>query len=181
MNSVSLNFKIIRYLGSIFKQVLTLIIMAVPYAQICSIEDQRPKGTSPELITMNQNDEISGISHSAEKPGDIRINEAGVYVVIAAPQVGRTSGTEERYVDIWLRRNGKDIPNSNVRNVVGTKRAKDVIVNQTMMSFDSGDVINVMMAVETANEGLGIEAIRPEGEPTIPSIIFSMHKIKEAS
>ena len=153
--------------------------MAITYAQICSTEDQRPSETSPVLITLNQNDEISGIEHSAENPGDIRIKEAGVYVVIAAPQVGRTSGTEERYVDIWLRKNGKDIPNSNVRNVVGTSGDKDVIVNQTMMSFDSGDVINVMMSVETANEGLGIETIHPEGEPTIPSIIFSMHKIKE--
>ncbi len=153
--------------------------MAIPYAQINSTEDQRPSGTTPVLITMNQNDEISGIEHSAKNLGDIRIKEAGVYVVIAAPQVGRTSGTEERYVDIWLRKNGKDIPNSNVRNVVGTKGGKDVIVNQTMMSFDSGDVINVMMSVETGNEGLGIETIHPEGEPTIPSIIFSMHKIKD--
>lgn len=153
--------------------------MAITYAQISSNEDQRPSGTSPVLITMNQNDELSGIDHSTKNPGDIGIKEAGVYVVIAAPQVGRTSGTEERYIDIWLRKNGNDIPNSNVRIVVGTSGAKDVIVNQTMMSFDSGDVINVMMSVETANEGLGIETIHPEGEPTIPSIIFSMHKIKE--
>ncbi len=153
--------------------------MAITYAQITSTVDQRPSGTSPTLITMNQNDEISGIEHSTQNPGDILIKEAGVYVIIAAPQVGRTSGNEERYVDIWLRRNGVDIANSNVRNVVGTIKAKDVIVSQTMMSFDSGDVVNVMMSVETPNEGLGIEAIHPKGEPTIPSIIFSMHKIKE--
>jgi len=168
-------------LGTIFNSVLPIILMAIQYAQISSSEDQRPSVTSPVLITMNQNDEKSGIEHSVEAPGDIRLREAGVYVIIAAPQVGRTSGTEERYVDIWLRKNGKDIPNSNVRKVVGTKGQKDVIVNQTMMSFNSDDVINVMMSVETANEGLGIETICPEGEPTIPSIIFSIHKIKEVS
>jgi len=153
--------------------------MAITYGQITSTQDQRPSATSPVLITLNQNDEISGIEHSEENPGDIRIQEAGVYVIIAAPQVGRTSGNDERFVDIWLRKNGKDIPNSNVRNVVGTSKAKDVIVNQTMMSFDSGDVINVMMSVEVPDEGLGIEAIHPTGEPLIPSIIFSLHKIKE--
>jgi len=153
--------------------------MAITYAQISSNEDQRPSVTSPVLVTMNQNDAISGIEHSAEKPGDILIKEAGVYVIIAAPQVGRTSGTEKRYVDIWIRKNGNDIPNSNVRIVVGNSGDKDVIVNQTMMPFDSGDILNVMMSVETADEGLGIETIHPEGEPTIPSIIFSMHKIKE--
>jgi len=47
------------------------------------------------------------------------------------------------------------------------------------LSNNRGDVINVMMSVETANEGLGIETIHPEGEPIIPNIIFSMHKIKE--
>ncbi len=154
------------------------LIMTVDYAQISSTVDQRPTVTTPVLVTLNQNDEISGIEHSEKNPGDITVNDDGVYVVIAAPQVGRTSGTGERFVDIWLRRNGKDIPNSNVRNVVGTNGSKDVIVNQSMMSFKSGDVINVMMSVEATNEGLGIETIRPEGEPTIPRIIFSMHKIK---
>ena len=50
-----------------------------------------------------------------------------------------------------------------------------------MMPFDSGDVINVMMAVEKTGEGLGIEAIKTDGRPLIPSIIFSMHKIKEGT
>lgn len=50
-----------------------------------------------------------------------------------------------------------------------------------MMPFSSGDVINLMMSVEVPDEGLGLDVIRPEGEPLIPSIIFSMHKIKENS
>jgi hypothetical protein len=48
-----------------------------------------------------------------------------------------------------------------------------------MMPFQAGDVINVMMAVERTGEGLGIEAIKTQGRPLIPSIIFSMHKIKD--
>jgi len=98
-------------------------------------------------------------------------------VVICAPQVGRLSGTENRYVDFWLRRNGTDLDDSNVRIVVGNKGSKDVIVNQTMMPFKAGDTLNVMMSVEVSDEGLGIEAIKPDNEPLIPSIIFSMHKI----
>ena len=100
-------------------------------------------------------------------------------MVIAAPQVGRTSGEGPSSIDFWLRKNDKDIPNSNVRVVLGSNDHKDVIVNQTMMSFQVGDVINVMMAVEKKGEGLGIEAIKTPGRPLIPSIIFSMHKIKD--
>ncbi len=155
--------------------------MPVDYAQISSTEDQRPTVTTPVQVELNQNDSISGILHSAENPGTINIVDSGIYVIIAAPQVGRTSGTKARFVDFWLRKNGTDIPNSNVRVVIGEDSSKDVIVNQTMMPFNAGDLINIMMSVEVPDEGLGIEAIHPTGEPLIPSIIFSMHKIKDVS
>jgi len=151
------------------------------YAQISSTEDQRPSVTTPVQVTLNQNDSISGVGHSAEHPGTIRINDSGVYVLIAAPQVGRTSGNGDRFVDFWLRKNVTDIANSNVRVVVAGKGSKDVIVNQTMMPFVAGDLVNVMMSVEVPDEGLGIEAIHPKGEPLIPSIILSLHKIKDVT
>ena len=153
--------------------------MTIEFAQIISTIDQRPGTTDPVPVFMDQNDAIAGIEHSNERPADVVIQESGTYVVIAAPQVGRTSGGEASSIDFWLRRNGMDIANSNVRCRIQSNENKDVIVNQTMMSFNAGDVINVMMAVEKTGEGLGIEAIKTQGRPLIPSIIFSMHKIKE--
>jgi len=154
--------------------------MTIEFAQIISTIDQRPDTTEPVPVFMDQNDAISGIEHSSENPADIRIIESGTYVVIAAPQVGRTSGNEAASVDFWLRKNGTDIANSNVRCTITNGSDKDVIVNQTMMPFKAGDVLNVMMAVEKTGEGLGIEAIRTPDRPLIPSIIFSMHKIKDS-
>ena len=154
--------------------------MTVEYAQIISTLDQRPDTTDPVPVFMDQNDGISGINHSIEHPADIGIVESGVYVLIASPQVGRTSGNGSSHVDFWLRKNNEDIPNSNVRCSVSSDGDKDVIVNQTMSAFKAGDVVNVMMAVGKAGEGLGIEAIKTEGRPLIPSIIFSMHKIKDS-
>jgi len=154
--------------------------MTIEFAQIISTIDQRPDTTDPVPVLMDQNDAISGIEHSSEFPADIRIAESGTYVVIAAPQVGRTSGNDARSVDFWLRKNGTDIANSNVRCTIKNGDDKDVIVNQTMMPFKSGDVLNVMMAVEKTGEGLGIEAIKTPDRPLIPSIIFSMHKIKDS-
>ena len=122
---------------------------------------------------------MAGIEHSSEHPADVCIVESGTCVLIASPQVGRKSGNGPSSVDIWLQKNKIDIPNSNVRAVVNDDAHKDVIVNQTMMPFQAGDVINVMMAVEKTGEGLGIEAIKTPGRPLIPSIIFSMHKIKD--
>jgi len=153
--------------------------MTIEFAQIISTQDQRPDTTEPVPVFMDQNDAISGIGHSIERPADINIEQSGTYVVIAAPQMGRTTGNGSSSVDFWLRKNGTDIPNSNVRATISDDDHKDVIVNQTMMPFQAGDVINVMMAVEKTGEGLGIEAIKTPGRPLIPSIIFSMHKIKD--
>jgi hypothetical protein len=153
--------------------------MTIEFAQIISTIDQRPETTDPVPVFMDQNDAISGIEHTNEHPANIRITESGTYVVIAAPQIGKTSGTGTGAIDFWLRKNGNDIPNSTVRGVIRSNDDKDVIVNQTMMPFSAGDVINVMMAVEKTGDGLGIEAIKTEGRPLIPSIIFSMHKIKD--
>ena len=38
---------------------------------------------------------------------------------------------------------------------------------QTMVPFQAGDVLNVMIAVEKAGVGLGIEAIKTPGRPLI--------------
>ena len=154
--------------------------MTIEYAQIISTKDQRPSTTEPVKIEMDQNDHISGIEHSLGSPADIQIVEPGVYVIIAAPQVGRTSGNGPTHVDFWLRKNNQDIPNSNVRRSIMNDKDKDVVANQSMSAFKTGDIINVMMAVEKTGEGLGIEAIKSKDRPLIPSIIFSMHKIQDS-
>jgi len=153
--------------------------MTIEFAPIISTIDQRHDTTEPVPVFMDQNDAIYGIEHSNEHPADIKIIKLGTYVLIAAPQVGRTSGSDASSVDFWLQKNQRDIANSNVLCVLQSNENKDVIGNQTMMPFSAGDVINVMMAVERTGEGLGIEAIKTQGRPLIPSIIFSMHKIKE--
>ena len=153
--------------------------MTVEYAQIISTSDQRPETTEPVPVFMDQNDSTSGIVYSSDHPADVRVLESGTYVLIAVSQVGRNSGNGVSGIDFWLRNNATDIPNSNVHCTLQTDQNHDVIVIQTMMPFQAGDVINVMMAVEKTGEGLGIEVIKTEGRPLIPSIIFSMHKIKE--
>ena len=162
-----------------FMGVITSYNMTIEFAQIISTMDQKPETIDPVPVFMDQSDAISGIGHSMEHPADIRIESSGTYVMIAAPQVCRESGDGSSSIDFWFRKNGKDIPNSNVRASLGDREQKDVIVNQAMMPFSAGDVLNVMMAVEKTGDGLGIEAIKTQGRPLIPSIIFSMHKIKE--
>ena len=149
------------------------------FAQLSSGIDQRPKSTKPTVVTLDTQDAILGIRHDIKKPGDIVIKTPGLYVLIAAPQIGRKSGTKAKFIDFWIRKNGKDIPNSNIRATLRTDESKDVIVNQAMLMLEADDVLNFMMNVESADDGLGLEAINPKGRPTIPSIILSMRLEEE--
>lgn len=155
--------------------------MIKAFAQLSCNHDQRPKkGKQAVPISLNVNDSITGIEHFTSKDNSIiRIKQSGLYFVIAAPQIGRKKGNISRYVDIWLRKNGEDIPNSNVRANLYHGTSKDVIINQSMIPLLREDKVQIMMSVETGNEGIGLEAIKPKGEPTIPSIILSMRMTEE--
>ena len=99
--------------------------------------------------------EIRGIEHKLDKPTDIKILDSAVYIIVTAPQIGRTSGSEPRYIDFWYRKNGKDIPNSTVHAVLKDCTVKDVLVNQSMMTLSDGDILNIMMCVEIRSRRIG--------------------------
>ena len=151
------------------------------FAQLSCNHDQRPKKSKKAIpVALNVNDAIIGIEHFKTKDNSvIKIKQSGLYFIIAAPQIGRKKGSISRYVDIWLRKNGKDVSNSNTRATLYDETSKDVIINQSMIPLLRDDELQVMMSVETGNEGLGLEAIKPKGEPTIPSIILSMRMTEE--
>ena len=95
-------------------------------------------------------------------------------MVILAPQVGTKKAFSPSHADFWLRVNGEDVSNSNVRLQFASGAQKDVIVGQAIVVLNAGDVLNVMMS---GSAGTYIEAIKPCCEPLIPSIIFSMFRL----
>jgi len=143
--------------------------------QFSSSNTQRPESTDPVEIILTDQEDMFGGEHTIDfVQGDIEIKKSGMYLVIAGPQIGKLKGDDARWIDFWLRANNVDIPNSNIRAVVKDACQKDVIVLQVLTRLNAGDTLNVMMSTETADEGLGIEAIQPPGEPLIPSIILTI-------
>jgi len=145
------------------------------FGQFSSSSTQRPESTDPVEITLTDQEDMFGGEHTIDfVQGDIEIKKSGMYLIIAGPQIGKTKGDDARWIDFWLRSNNVDIPNSNIRAVVKDACQKDVIVLQVLTKLNAGDTLNIMMSTETADEGLGIEAIQPPGEPLIPSIILTI-------
>ena len=145
------------------------------FGQFSSCETQRPDSTDPIEIKITDQEDMFGGEHTIDfVQGDIEIKQSGMYLIMAAPQIGKTSGDQARWIDFWMRQNNVDIPNSNVRAVIKDPHQKDVIVLQVLTRLNEGDTLNIMMSVEKEGEGIGIEAIQPPGEPLVPSIILTM-------
>lgn len=112
--------------------------------------------------------------------GDVKVSQYGMtvptsgnYLIVAAPQVGGTpqcSGTYDS--DFWMRVNGQDLPNSNVR-LQAACSSKDVIVTQGITHMNAGDTIEVCGSGRNAQ----IEAIQVQGEPLIPSFIGTLVRL----
>jgi hypothetical protein len=106
--------------------------------------------------------------------GDIVMKQSGMYLLVAGPQIGKVRGTTPRWIDFWVRVNNIDVPNSNIRAVLQDPQEKTVVPMNSVLPLNRGDTMNIMMATETIDEGMGLEAIEPDGEPTIPSIIVTV-------
>jgi len=150
-----------------------------PAAQLSHTISIQPNVTRPIFVPMNSNDYINGgITHSdTRNPADVIINQDGSYLIVAAGQVGKTSGSTTCNVDLWLSQNGEYVANSNTRASVNAVNDTIVLVSQAIMPLKANDTINTMMSVSAANQGCGLINTALPSEPTIPAIIFTIVRI----
>jgi len=166
------------FLHNMGRTVAAAAANAPVYAQLSSAVTQKPKDGTPLIISMESNDALNGLGHSDKaKTGDVVVKTAGVYFVVAAVQLGKESGSTDEYVDLWIKQNGKDVDNSNCRQAIKDPKFTTVLVCQGVAECKAGDVFNVAISASSPGKGLGAVAIKPKGEPVVPSIIFSMYKI----
>ena len=145
------------------------------YGQFSSNKTQRPETLKPYKIELDaQEGENEGVRGIDFENGDLKIKQSGAYLVIACPQIGKLSGVIPRWIDFWVQVNGIDVPNSNIRCVIQDPAEKIAVMLNLVWSLNKKDIVNIMMAKETNVDGLGIEAMQPVNEPTIPSIIVTI-------
>jgi hypothetical protein len=150
-----------------------------PAAQLSHTVSIQPNVTKPVYVPMNSNDYINGgVTHSnSRNPADVIVNEEGSYLIVAAGQVGKTSGSTTCNVDLWLSKNGEFVANSNTRASVNTVNDTIVLVSQAIMPLKANDTINTVMSVSATGQGCGLINTLPPNEPDIPAIIFSIIRI----
>jgi hypothetical protein len=145
------------------------------FGQFSSNKTQRSNTLKPVEVVLDAQEDVAGGVHSIDfDKGDIVIKQSGMYLLIAGPQIGKVRGSTPRWIDFWVRVNNVDVPNSNIRAVIMDPQEKTVVPLNAVLALNRGDTLNIMMATEIIDEGLGVEAIEPDGEPTIPSIIVTL-------
>lgn len=142
-----------------------------PYAQLSSTETQSAQAGG-SIITLNSVDAANKVE---QDKGSISVKEDGVYFVMAAGQAGATKDAGKGSVKLWMRVNGKDVGNSNTEQSIAGNFT-GVLVCQGLAELKAGDKIQLMQS--TSGSGVGMVASTVKGEPGIPSMIFSLFKVK---
>jgi hypothetical protein len=150
--------------------------LTYPYATISDTTTQTIISTTTEqLITFDSNELLNKISHTIGT-SQITLNESGVYNIHVRAQLYGSGSVN----DIWLRKNGSDIPRTNTRNTTFTPNEIRIIDFSYNFSVFAGDYIELVQSSNSLTSGLlAVSGNTNPTRPDIPSIIVTIRKVSE--
>jgi hypothetical protein len=151
---------------------------SVPYGAFQDSTDQTAANTTTAYaITFNTTDYTNGITLS--NSSRLNVKNAGLYNIQFSIQFKNTTN-DGQDVDVWFRKNGTNIDNSNSRfHLVARKGTGDpshiIAALNFFVNMAANDYIEIMWRTE--NTGVSIEAFGTSASPTrpaVPSAIVTM-------
>ena len=132
----------------------------------------------PTAMKFNTDDLVNGVLITNQD--EIRVEELGIYNIQFSAQIDRVSGSGLATVDIWFRKNGEDIPNSNTKvTVTGNSNQAHIVASWNFITeIGINDYVQIIWNSSTVNVKLVSESenlIIPY--PAIPSVILTVIKI----
>jgi hypothetical protein len=111
------------------------------------------------------------------KPTQILIANAGVYNIQFSAQLNRTTGGADAQVDIWLRKNGVDIPFS-ATSITMKANAKNVVAAWNFFeTVTAGQYLEIAWTQNDAVDIIQYPINLTVPFPAIPSVILTVNKI----
>ena len=145
-----------------------------------SNQDQSAANTTTAYpITFNNTDPDS-IGVSIVSNSQITFANAGVYNIQFSAQADRVSGSGSDSIDIWFRKNGTDIPESNgvITVAGGAAAAKTIAAWNYMLKLSAGDYVELAWRTSDTNLQLIHEASATSPtRPAIPSVIVTAQQV----
>jgi collagen type VII alpha len=145
-----------------------------------STQDQVAASTTAAYpITLNNTDpDSSGVSVVSNSR--ITFAFAGVYNIEFSAQADRVSGSGVDTIDIWFRKNGTDLPDSNTVVTVhgGALQAKVVAAWNYMLELSANDYVELVWRTsDTRLEFTHEAASTSPTRPAVPSVIVTAHQV----
>jgi hypothetical protein len=150
------------------------ILLDTPYGQFTSNSDQTTASTATaNILTFDASDFTDGVTLTSGSR--LNVPSAGIYLISFSIQLQSTStGTE--LVDIWLRKNGTDLANTNSQFGLPARKSAGVAssliaVTPVMLSLAANDYIQIIWRVsDTAVSIQQLPAVTASGTtPAIPA------------
>ena len=122
-----------------------------------------------DTVTTSSNVSISGT-------GTVTLNQAGIYNIQFSIQLANSDNAADHLFDIWFRKNGIDLPNSNTEFTIIKNNGKNVAALNLVESFAASDNFELVYAVD--NTAVHIDGIPAQSSPYVrpatPSVILTV-------
>lgn len=145
-----------------------------PYGSFQSSSNQNiTTANTPQLVTFSSSPYVNDTFLSSTTK--INVNSSGLYLYNYSLQLANTDITSPHEVQIWLRKNGTDIPNTGTKvDVPAHYGTLDGYLNATgafFASLSAGDYIELVVASNSTSVYMEAYAAQtsPYARPAIPS------------
>jgi hypothetical protein len=131
---------------------------------------------TPYAMKFNNIDIQNGVSLNAGTQFQVLNN--GVYNLQFSAQLFRTGGGNSQHIDIWIRKNGIDVPSSDTKVNVNANAVYLVAAWNWFVQMNAGDSVEIMWAVSDVRIQLQYDpANLVVPHPEIPSVIATISKV----
>jgi hypothetical protein len=151
-------------------------LAAATYANLTSLTTITPTSSKGSLVKFDSVEAIKGFDLASAK-NKLIVKQDGMYFIIISAQIGATSPEATGYVDVWLSKNGKPIPNSTGRTAILDSTATYTLVIQSILPLKNGDMIENYLSA--SGPSLGCIYMQPDNEPALSSYQLVIIKIDE--
>jgi len=130
---------------------------------------------SVKLNTTDLTNGVTVVNDGSGNPTRITLANTGIYNIQFSLQLEKTGGSGNMVADIWIRKNGVDIPSTTGKVVLtGSANASPVVAAWNyVLDLAAGDYIQLMWATSNTNvEIVAAGATAPH--PSIPSVILTV-------
>ena len=151
----------------------------VSYLQLSDSKNQLGRST-PQAIKYNN---IDGLNRAnVYKNGSFTSNNAGIYFILLAIQIGSPKRNGEGNIHVWERLGAQDIPASNSIQTI-KRGSMSVLVYQTVYEDAVSDVTTLIFSAFTTDKRppVGLISTARKDEPVAPSVKTSNIQISDAS